>query len=61
MADVKKVATRVSYGEALVELGNEHTMTLWFSMPTWQPLRRRVSLRLLMLSAFTMPASPRAT
>ena len=24
MADVKKVATRVSYGEALVELGNEH-------------------------------------
>ena len=23
MADVKKVATRVSYGEALVELGNE--------------------------------------
>mgnify|MGYP003188290559 CR=1 FL=1 len=24
MAEVKKVATRVSYGEALVELGNEH-------------------------------------
>ena len=24
MADVKKIATRVSYGEALVELGNEH-------------------------------------
>ena len=24
MADIKKVATRVSYGEALVELGNEH-------------------------------------
>ena len=24
MADVKKIATRVSYGEALVELANEH-------------------------------------
>lgn len=47
MAEVKKVATRVSYGEALVELGNEHDDFVVAPMPTWLPLRRRVSLRLL--------------
>lgn len=60
MAEVKKVATRVSYGEALVELGNEHDDFVVLDA-TWLPLRRRVSLRLPILSAFTMPASPRAT
>ena len=36
-------------------------MTLWFSMPTWPPPRRPVSLRLRTLSASTTPALPRAT
>lgn len=60
MADVKKVATRVSYGEALVELGNERDDFVVLDA-TWPPPRRPVSLKPLTLSASTTPALPRAT
>ena len=59
MADVKKVATRVSYGEALVELGNEHDD--FVVLDAWPPPHRPVSLRPRTLSASTTPALPRAT
>ena len=43
MADMKKIATRESYGNALVELGSMRTWRFW--MLTWQVLPRPVPLR----------------
>ena len=46
MADIKKIATRDSYGNALKELGAEFdNLVVW--MPTWQALPRPVLLRRL--------------
>ena len=59
MADVKKVATRVSYGEALVELGNERDDFVVLDADL--AAATQTGLRLRTLSASTTPALPRAT
>ena len=44
MSEVKKIATRASYGEVLIELGKEHD--IWsFWMPTLRQQPRPVSLK----------------
>ena len=60
MADVKKVATRVSYGEALVELGNERDDFVVLDADL-AAATQTAKLRLRTPSASTMPALPRAT
>ena len=60
MADVKKIATRVSYGETLVELGAEHDDFVVFDA-TWPPPPRRASSRPPTPTASLTPALLRAT
>ena len=60
MADVKKIATRVSYGEALVELANEHDDFVVLDADLAPP-RRPANLRPLAPTASSTWVSPRAT
>ena len=60
MADMKKVATRDSYGNALAALGAEHeNLVVW--MPTWQALPRPAFSRRLSPTASSTAVSLRPT
>ena len=53
MADVKKIATRDSYGKALAELGDRTSTTWWCWTPTWPaPPRPAVFKKALPRPAF---------
>ncbi len=58
MSEVKKIATRESYGNALVELGKEHEIWL-FWMQTLQQQQRQVFSRKHSRSAILTVVSQR--
>ncbi len=43
MSEVKKIATRESYGNALVEFGKEHEIWLFWTLTLLQLLRQECS------------------
>ena len=54
MSEVKKIATRVSYGNALVELGNEHDNLVVLTADLAAATKTDIFKRLIQISLSTV-------